>query len=485
MNSQATGEIQFGRNVVITAIANLTRSTRNFALVPFFSTNLSMGHYGDWELLATVIAFATPWISMGLIGAMIRFLPGTSVEETQEGFYSTFIFVLTMSVVTSIVICLTATLIEDTDILTPVRNNIASIASMLISTISMSTVLSYFRAFRQMFSHSTLSLCQHFGEATIVIFLLQSGNHLTSAIWALVGIRTIISLAGLIIIIKEIGIKWPSFQKLKSNLFFSIPLIPNSLFYRLYDSVDRFFLFFFWGSTAVGNYAAIYLAGSLLTTIVSPIHTVFLPTMASFWNKGQKNEITGYVTNIIRLSALITLPFLAIIVVLGEPILQFLTQQILITETKSFIIISLSFAIFGFGIPLGDILVVAGKSKNLFFLNGILAALNFVLNLLVIPSWGITGAAVSTVICHSAYTIFSFYLARSVIPFSLPANNLFKTILSSSITGFFVFFISKNFEQNIFIEIMLGITLYVALLFIFKIVGKKDADYIRSLLRIN
>ena len=133
-----------------------------------------------------------------------------------------------------------------------------------------------------------------------------------------------------------------------------------------------------------------YLAGSLFTTMVSPIHTVLLPTMAELWNKNQRSEIGPIIEQIIRLSALITLPTLAGTMILYQPLLGMLIKGGMLPNVDYFLLICISFVVFGFGIPLGDLLMVAGKTRHLFVLNGGLAAINLILNTLLVPTLGHT-----------------------------------------------------------------------------------------------
>ncbi len=473
MNSQSGEQKRFGRDVFIATLAQLARTGRNVLLIPLITSNLSIAHYGEWEMLGTAIAFLTPWLTLGLAGALIRFLPGTSSEEIREGFYSIFFFISGSCVLIGGLLFSCNDLFDQYTTLASLQRNILAVIVVLVATILLGIVQTYYRAFRRMLAHSTLMLSQHFGEAVLLFYLIQGGAPLSSALWALAVTRVGIMIVGLGGIVREIGIIWPRFDRLRTYISYSLPLMPNALFYRLYDSGDRFFIFAFVGSDAVGKYAAIYLAGSLFTTIVSPIHTVLLPAMAELWNKGRQGEIALYMEQVIRFSALILIPSVMGVALLAEPLLGILIGEHASAEEKNYALICISFAVFSFGIPWGDLLAVAGKTRLLFRLNGSLAIINGLLNLLLIPNLGILGAVLSTLSCHMLFTIFTFFGAQSVVSFTLPKVAMLKSA-GASITACIVLFTTKNMGLEYYYSISVFLIVYSSIAFATKAFHKTD-----------
>ncbi|MEC7973595.1 MAG: polysaccharide biosynthesis C-terminal domain-containing protein [Pseudomonadota bacterium] len=362
------------------------------------------------------------------------------------------------------------------------NQNYWSVSILLVSSVLLAIVQTYFRTFRKMVGHSLLMLSHHFSEGILLVYLINGGEPLSSALWFLGWMRTTLMAVGLGFIIREIGFTWPQFSNLKDYLNYSIPLMPNALFYRLYDSADRFFLYSFFGSAAVGQYAAIYIAGSLLTTMVSPIHTVLLPTMAELWNQNRRNEIAHYIEQIIRFSALVILPLLLGMAALTEPLLKLLTQQQTDLEVDNFRIICMSFAVFGFGVPWGDLLAVAGKTRLLFTLNGVLAGMNFLLNLMLVPVYGIEGAVISTFVCHSTYTLVAYYKAQRVVPFSVPWKNMFLCLIAaiSSTTTLYIALLMFSIMSSIII----AVAVYIVIISIIGALETSDLRFILGILGI-
>ncbi len=484
MNASSASQQRFGRDVLIAGAANLVRSLRNLILVPIITGHLSLAHYGEWELLAAAIALIIPWITFSLNSALIRFLPGLDDAAVREGFYSIFFFVLLSSTSMALVLWVMAGYWGSIAAIAPLARNGPAIALILVSSSLLGVVLSYFRAFRQMLSHSALGLAQQTAEVLLIAYLLQRGAPLSDALWVLGATRTLLMTAGFLRIAATRGYAWPHFAQLRTYLAFAIPLIPNSLFYRLYDSADRFFLYAFVGSTAVGTYAVAYMAGSLFTTLVSPIHTVLFPTMAALWNRGEKEEIGVYLAQTIRFSALITFPALAGVAVLADPLLALLIRENSGSAITPYLLLSASFIVFGFGIPFGDLMATAGQSRRLFLLNGGLATINLLLNVLLIPLLGVLGAVISTLACHTTYALATSIMARSTTAYTVPWNALARTIIAAATMAFILAWLWGPQPQVLVLPILAGVALYAVLLFVFGVLTRRDIEFFASLLRV-
>ena len=484
MNAQPTAKTRFGRDVLIAGAANLIKSLRNLILVPLIAGKLSLAHYGEWELLGAGIALAIPWITGALGSALVRFLAGREQAEIREGVFSILFGVLCSSCAAGLLLWSATGLLDRFPSLAPLHHHSLPIALLLVASALLGITRSYFRAMRQMVRHSALSLIQHFGEVLLIALCLQVGLALHSALWAILTVRGLLLLITLVAVVRDLGFAPPKFHLLKTYLRFSIPLIPNSLFYRLYDSADKFFLFFLIGPTAVGTYSAAYLAGSLFTTIVSPIHTVLFPAMASLWNRDQKEEIGDYLTQTIRYSALLALPALAGATVLAHPLLSLLIQADPEPLLAHYLLLSVSFVIFGFGIPCGDLLATAGQARSLFAINGGIAVINIALNGLLIPHIGITGAVSSTLLCHIAYTVTTLVMARRLVHFAMPWSSIARAGLAALLTAAAVRALFGQHPEQLVLPIIAGVCCYIPLIILMGGLASRDIQFAAGLLGI-
>ncbi len=418
-------KINFGRDVLITAAATALKSLRNLLLIRFISVNLSLADYGIWEQIAVGIALVIPWVTLQLPSGLLRFLPGIDDKQRwRDDFYSVLLFVFTTTTIAAILAWLGSTLLPPHPQLEPFVAHAPLIALLIPITAVTNTFITLLRALRRMVLHSSLTLAQNFGEFALIGYLLVHGHDLGVALLSLSIVRAAVILAGLFVAYAEFGISWPSWTHLRTYLSYTVPLVPNSSFYHIFNAGDRYVLSYFTGHTAVGIYAASYTMGSFFTTLISPINMVLLPVMAELWNQQREGELGEYLTQSIHYSTLVSIPALACAHYLAPSLLGLLATDAADQLAPSFIILSCSFLIFGIGILGGNLLATAGRSRLLLAVDFSLAAFNLLLNLLLVPIWGIMGATISTLLSHILYAIIVLCKAHEIVAFRMPWSSI-------------------------------------------------------------
>jgi O-antigen/teichoic acid export membrane protein len=478
----ASHRAKFGRDVLIAALATLCKSLRNLLMLPVLTHSLSPAEYGVWEQIAVGIALAVPWVSLQLQGAVIRFLPGeTDRARLREGFFSVFFAVLIISSLFALVLGLCTGALHGYPRLAPFLEHYAIILFLVPLSASLNTVVSYLRAFRLMLRHSLLTLGQNFGEITLVAYVFFAGHGLGAALTALALVRGVVLLAGGAMVVIHLGLCWPRFSELGAYLRFSVPLIPNSSFYRLFDAGDRYVVSYFLGDAAVGLYAAAYTVGSFFTTLVAPLHFVLLPAMAELWNTDRLGELGEYVTHTLRFTTLIALPSLVGFALLPVPILDQLAPLAYGGAADYLPVLALSFFLFGLGIPGDHLLMTAGRTRLLLALNGGIAALNLGLNLVWVPAIGIWGAVLATLAGHSLYAGTVLYLARRILAFRIPWEDVSVYAGSALAMGAILHLVQAQFALPLPATVLTGAAVYVPLVFLLGGVSGQDLGYLASL----
>lgn len=126
--------------------------------------------------------------------------------------------------------------------------------------------------------------------------------------------------------------------------------------------------------------------------------------------------------------------------------------------------------------PIGDMLgsktlLVYKKDKQLLICSTIVAVSNVFLNIIMIPLWGINGAAIASLICYIIAIVVRFYFTRLIIPFQLFNINIFIYFAYTLpfIIGYILFW-KKIDSSNIwmFSYIVVCVIVYIAELVLFK-----------------
>src|SRR5699024_2273456 len=100
------------------------------------------------------------------------------------------------------------------------------------------------------------------------------------------------------------------------------------------------------------------------------------------------------------------------------------------------------------------------------------AICNVVLNFILIPMYGMIGAALATLISFFLIMVITWYVGKSLFSLPIPYVDTLKITLSTIIMVFILSYISSGVDLiGLIIEILLGITIYFSCLFLFNVSG--------------
>ncbi len=250
----------------------------------------------------------------------------------------------------------------------------------------------------------------------------------------------------------------------------SWPLMAGSALSTVYFSLDSLMLRFFQGNEAVGIYSALYkivFGFYLLATLYA--NSIF-PVLSQLFTHARDEFINLYKRSVQLMAGLGVLFGLAI-TFFARPIIQIFFGEAYLTGIPTLQISIWSIMIFLVGVILYDALIVAGKQKELLWSVLISTVLNAFLNFVMIPMWGMAGAALATVIAQVAQLLFNIYYLKAIIPFNFLSLIFKPTIMAGSSVALF-FALSVVLPTVVAEALALGS--YVALLFTGKILQLQE-----------
>ena len=99
------------------------------------------------------------------------------------------------------------------------------------------------------------------------------------------------------------------------------------------------------------------------------------------------------------------------------------------------------------------------------------AVLNILLNLVLIPSLGLPGAMIATVIAEASVTIYQFYILRNDFEVMRMILSCWKYFLSGAIMFGAVFYLNNLWKMNfhnLLFQILIGAIIYISLIILLK-----------------
>ena len=244
---------------------------------------------------------------------------------------------------------------------------------------------------------------------------------------------------------KDLTIKF-SKKWFSSSLKFGYPFIYAGLAFWLFTSMDRWMLTAYTSLDEVGIYSVAFKFSSIILFISTAFGMAWSPIAIKIktdYPEGYKRIFAD-----LLLVLLFFMLFCASILSLfsGE------TVQTLISDEYSKSASPLIFLCFGVAIyTTGQITAVGISIEKKTYLFGRVAwisvFLNFILNWLLIPTYGSTGAALSTLVCHLFVTVSYMYFSQKLhfVPFQ------YKRLLTLLILALLMIFISFAFYSHEFL----------------------------------
>ena len=194
-------------------------------------------------------------------------------------------------------------------------------------------------------------------------------------------------------------------QILKEQFNFGIKMFWNSIFLQLNRRLDSYILVFFKGNYSLGIYTVV--VG--LCEFVLTIPTVFTRVAFSFSVRANTSESLRITTASIRQIAFLLLTSTLILAICMKPLILFLYTSKYIEALRPALLLLPGIISLGLSTMLGTILVGQSKPREQTIASGVSCLVTVVLDVILIPKYGISGAAIASTI---AYTISAIYLIR-------------------------------------------------------------------------
>jgi stage V sporulation protein B len=290
-----------------------------------------------------------------------------------------------------------------------------------------------------------------------VIFIL-AGFYVFGAVIGTLIAFGLASLAALIIFKLYIWDDLKDTKKLENNvdeyklaknlLIFSLPIIITGLAELTLFQTGTYILKIFMDTASVGYYNVASPIARLPLTISSSVAVTLLPAASEALALNNDN-IVKYVIYSYRYLLITLLPICAVVIILGRPVMDLLFPSSDGSLTYAFAGIPMSILVVGmaffsiYGIS-ASILQAAGKPYPAMYSLIIGTTTNLILTILLVPRYGLNGAAIATMIGSFIVMILTTMTTIRVTNTKLPYLNFLKIGLSSLLLGICLLFVPRT-----------------------------------------
>ena len=452
------------RRFGLTAITAPLLALSSIILLPILTKNLDIADYGAWALIVVTAGLLPVIANLGLGNAMVRFLAAsTNKRDIQEAFYSMGFIVLLASLIISGLLLLFARPIAASSFQDNYTVALLLAPNILLACLT-AYVTQYFVTFQQIRRYSLITLVSAYLQAGLIAYFVLLGYGLEGAVLAFLIQQLAMFAVMMYLIVAQIGFTTPKLTYVRQHLAYGLPLVPGSLSTWIVNSSDRYLIALFLGASAVGYYVPAYTLGYLLSMLSAPLVLLLPPVLSKHYDDKEIAEVRTILTYSLKWYAGIAIPCVFAVSVLSKPLLLVLTtQQIAANGYLVTPFVAAGNALVGAYAIVATIIALQKKTAIIGTIWILSAALNFGLNLVLIPYLGIVGAALTTLLAFLlAFVLTTRYSLRS---FKIGLNKGFiaKRIVASSVIALLLLFWNPTGLLAILLSIAIAAITYLVI----------------------
>jgi O-antigen/teichoic acid export membrane protein len=259
----------------------------------------------------------------------------------------------------------------------------------------------------------------------------------------------------------------------------ALPFALTAVFCMVFFRVDIVMLSVMKGDAVTGWYYAACNIISALLAIPGIYGLAIFPVLSKYYGSARSSfDKVGTIS--FKFLLMVGLPISVGISLLAEEIILLVYGSAYLNSAYALQIIVWVFFINCIAIVPFHALNSANKQHLAMIIQGISASLDVLLNLLLIPMYGLIGAASATVIAFVFNFLLYFYFCnRYVFQVKLFNVDFVKIMAAGLVMGLFVFYYSSS---NLFLVIASSAVIYLALLILTKALSKEDLSMLKGII---
>lgn len=434
--SETRGKYLF-KNTAIFTLGNIATKLISFFLLPLYTNILSTSEYGIIDLVVTVCTLVVPILTLNVMEAVMRFNLDEGADR--ERITKSGMLVILGGIVVGLVLLPISSLFS---LLTDIKIYVylycitSALSQFLLCDLRGKELLVYYSV-----GNVLNTLCIAFFN---IIFLVYLKIGIKGYFLAYIIANSIVSIYAFIA-----GKTYKAFNSkvdycvLKEMLKYSIVLIPNSFMWWIMNSSDHIMVTSMIGAAANGVYAISYKFPTLITVIVGIFNQAW---SYSAIKEKDSEDVEIYTNKVFK-------DMIGVVMLVGLGMMTFIKPFLRVYVSKEyfeawkytpFLIIGCVFMTLG--TFMSTSYTAHKDSKGFLASASVGAVLNILLNFILIPHWGVYGAAFATCISYIAVFTFRVFNTRKYIRYHVLVRAFFVGSFSLVFSAFLMYFDSIIFQ---------------------------------------
>lgn len=447
--------------------------------------------YGLFSLSIIVLLWFGVFFSFGLYEGILRFISlyrgKNEINKIRYVFRASTIFLSISGIIAGIILYFLSHFIAVNILHSPDLIVFLQIISLSIPFYMLSFgFLSVIQAYENIKAHSFIS-----------DVLRNLINVVTLAIFVFIGFKTnsvILSyFLGILVLffssfiyckhhIPEVFIRPKINESLKKSIrkdiiHYSLPFIFSGVIYELFVNLDSLVIGYFNGAIDVGYYNIAILLASFLAIAPMLFTKLLFPLITKEFSLKNFDSIKTLSKQVEKWILAINLPLCLLIILFPGAVINLLFGAEYIIAETSLRILGIGMFLYSMSTVMENLISMIGKSKVLMVNVFIAAVVNLILNIILVPRYGMVGAAISTMLMYLILSITLFFQVKhyiGIIPLKRDMLRVFFSIIPPTL----LLLLIKNYIPvnlcSILLQGLFFVLTYILLIFITRGIDKND-----------
>jgi O-antigen/teichoic acid export membrane protein len=231
-------------------------------------------------------------------------------------------------------------------------------------------------------------------------------------------------------------------------LKFSLPAFVGDVSSYIFRSLDILMLSYFMAAVDVGIFSSAARTASILLFISAAFNTVYAPVISHNYHQGNQDQLQRLLKMMMRWCAIMGIPIAISMVVLAKPILALWGPQF-VNGSKCIIYLALAQILNMLSGIITYTLLMCGRPWIVAINTMVAMAAAVVLNILLIPKYGINGAALAFCIVMGIMFVIRIIQLRIILGLNPVDFRILKPIAAGLVTMWLAIFIPNLFGLTI------------------------------------
>ncbi len=384
------------------------------------TSHLSPADFGTYSLALTVISITGAVATLGLNEGVPRYIAFFRGRHEEQKLHELIVSAMLMGLIAGLLsILVSPSLFQSlAGNSFDAQGKILSVVKILVFavpfTILLNLTVAIYRGFDRtnvnMYFYNIIRPISLLGFASAAVFI---GVSLKGVVFA--DLLSMVFTFGIMSIyfIKKPPIKQAAKQERKIQfsdttrqlIRYSFPLLITATLLNLMSWIDTIMLGYFKSAEVVGIYNAVYPLVGFLSLVIASMGYVYVPVTSRLWGQNNTAPLGSIYAVMTKWCFLLTFPLFALIFVYPEYFITKLYGAQYVSGATSLRILALGFianSYFGFNY---HTLLASGDSDFLMKCSVASAGINAVINFMLIPEYGMVGAAIGTAVSYASIEV--------------------------------------------------------------------------------